>query len=259
MSLLDELLDSTNTRLEETKLKISQELLEQRLASVEKPRGFAQALAGNIVAIIAEIKRASPLRGELDPDLKASELARSYAEGGAAALSVLTEPAHFQGSLEDLEAARDAGLPVLRKDFVIDEFQVLESRAWGADALLLIARVLNDESLRDLMGAVTALGMDALVEVHDERDLERALAAGCALIGVNHRDLATFDLDPERTAKLAPLVPSDVTLVSLSGVASRAEIEDLKECGAHAVLIGSSLVTSADPRAKLRDLVGVRR
>jgi indole-3-glycerol phosphate synthase len=256
MSMLDDLLASTGARVENTKQNISQEVLEQRVASADPPRGFERALRGASVTIVAEVKRASPIRGELDLALNAGDLAQAYADGGAAALSVLTEPESFRGSLEDLEAARAAGLPVLRKDFVVDDFQVLESRAWGADAVLLIVRALDDRMLRLLAGAVASLGMDALVEVHDERDLGRALEVDCTLIGVNHRDLATFEVDPERTAKLAPLVPPEVTLVSLSGVASRSEVERLGAQGAHAVVVGASLVTALDPRAKLRELLG---
>jgi indole-3-glycerol phosphate synthase len=255
MSFLDELLASTRARVEETKRKLSEEALEQRVASSPPPSGFSRALQGEGLSVIAEIKRASPLKGALNLDLDAAPLARSYAKGGAVAISVLTEPERFKGSIEDMQAAKEAGLPVLRKDFIIEPFQVLESRAAGADAVLLIARALGEE-FDGLASSCSALGMDALVEVHDEIELERALGAGATLIGVNHRNLATFEVDPDRTRKLAPLVPDEVTLVALSGVSLREEMVELSDAGADAVLIGETLVTAADPVAKLRELLG---
>jgi indole-3-glycerol phosphate synthase len=255
MSFLDELLDSTRARVEEAKRKLSEDVLEQRVASSPPLRGFSSALQGDGLSVVAEIKRASPLKGALNLDLDAAPLARAYAAGGAAAISVLTEPDGFKGSIEDMQAARDAGLPVLRKDFIIEPFQVLESRASGADAVLLIVRALGDE-LGDLTSSCRAVGMDALVEVHDENELDRAIEAGATLIGVNHRDLVTFEVDPDRTRKLAPLVPEGVTLVALSGVSRREEMLELSDAGADAVLIGETLVTAADPAAKLRELLG---
>jgi indole-3-glycerol phosphate synthase len=255
MSFLDELLQSTRARVEETKKKLNEQALEQRVASSPPPRGFSRTLQSDGLSVIAEIKRASPLKGPLNVDLEAAPLARAYAEGGAAAISVLTEPEGFKGSIEDMQAARDAGLPVLRKDFIIEPFQVLESRASGADAVLLIVKALSDE-LAGLASACSALGMDALVEVHDENELDRAIEAEATLIGVNHRDLVTFEVDPDRTRKLAPLVPEGVTLVALSGVSRREEMLELSDAGADAVLIGETLVTAADPVAKLRELLG---
>jgi indole-3-glycerol phosphate synthase len=257
MSYLDAIIAATRTRVAQTKELVDEAALEQRVASVEPPRGFARALRGDGVAVIAEIKRATPRAGALDLDLDAGRLAARYAAGGAAALSVLTEPDYFKGSIEDLEPARAAGLPVLRKDFVLEELQVLESRAVGSDAVLIIVRILGPE-LEQLIAATRALGMDALVEVHDEAELERALAAGALLIGVNHRDLETFEVDPERTAKLAPLLPDEATLVALSGVSTHAQIEELGRAGADAVLVGTSLVTAADATAALRELLGQR-
>lgn len=255
MSYLEDLLASTRARVEELKAAVTPEALEQRLASVDPPRGFRAAVGGPGTAIIAEIKRASPSAGPLNLDLNAGEAARLYAAGGAAAVSVLTEPEHFRGTMDDLVQARGAGLPVLRKDFILDEMQVLESRAAGADAVLLIVRALGEE-LEPLRRGCEVLGMDALVEVHDAEELERAIAAGADTIGVNHRDLGTFEVDPDRTAKLAPLVPPEVTLIGLSGVSSRAEVEALAEAGATAVLVGEALVTSPDPELTLRGLTG---
>lgn len=254
MSYLDELVALTRARIDETKGKVTQETLEQRIAALDPPRGFAAALRRPQTAVIAEIKRATP-RGVLDLDLNAGELAAAYAAGGAAAISVVTEPTRFRGSDQDLSSARMAGVPVLRKDFILDELQVLESRAMGADALLLIVRALGDE-LPSLVRATRALGMDALVEVFDIAELDRALDAGAEVIGVNHRDLETFEVDPERTAKLAPRVPDGCTLVALSGVSTRAQVEELAAAGAAAVLVGESLITAPDPAAKLRELRG---
>ena len=255
MSHLAPILESTRARIAELRQRVTPDVLEQRLAAAEPPRGFAAALGGPEIAVIAEIKRASPGAGALDPDLNAARLAAAYAEGGAAALSVVTEPDHFQGSLEDLQAGRGAGLPVLRKDFILDELQVLESRAVGADALLLVVRAVGEE-LAHLAAVTGALGMDALIEVHDEAELERAVAAGAKLIGVNHRNLETFEVDPDRTAKLAPRVPPGSRLVALSGVSERAEVEALARAGADAVLVGESLVRAPDAASKLRELRG---
>lgn len=255
MSFLEDILNSTRTRIDELDERVTEDALEERIAALPPPRGFAAALDTPEVAVIAEIKRTSPSAGDLDRNLNAADLARAYADGGAAAISVLTEPDHFNGSREDLEAALTVGLPVLRKDFIIDELQVLESRAWGADAVLLIVRCVGDR-LDILLGATRALGMDSLVEVFDERDLEVALGCGAKVIGVNHRDLETFEVDPDRTAKLAPQIPDDVLLVGLSGVKEPADIVALGSIGARAVLVGEALVTADDPAAELRRLRG---
>ena len=257
MSFLDDLLASTRKRVGETKQRVTEATLEQRIASQDAPRGFATELnAAPDVALIAEIKRATPARGALDLDLDAHKTAVAYADGGASAISVLTEPEFFKGSLEDLELARRPGLPVLRKDFVVDPFQILEARAAGADAVLIIVRIAG-EDLGRLCALAETLSLDALVEIHADEELDKALDAGARLIGVNHRDLATFDVDPERTVKIAARVPSGVTLVALSGVSTRSEVEALRDAGARAVLVGEALVMSDDPAAKLRELRGV--
>jgi indole-3-glycerol phosphate synthase len=255
MSFLDELLASTRKRVEELSAVVSEEALEQRITAAEAPRGFAATLDGDDIALIAEVKRASPSKGDLREDLNPRELAAAYRSGGASAISVLTEPDRFRGSMEDLGAVREAGLPVLRKDFIIDPFQVFESRAWGADALLLIVRALGDE-MGSLYRSAVSLGLDVLVEVFDESDLERALALDPELIGINHRDLTTFEVDPDRTAKLAPLIPDGCTIVALSGVEEHAEVEALRSAGADAVLVGESLVRAPDPAAKIAELLG---
>lgn len=255
MPFLEELMASTRARVADATNVISDEVLEQRIGSQEAPRGFAASLTGPDIAVIAEIKRATPLKGPLNLNLNAGELADAYAAGGAAAISVLTEPERFHGSLEDLEAARTAGLPVLLKDFVVDPFQVFQARATGADAVLVIVRI-APELVDELTAAISSLGMDALVEVHDERDVDIALGAGARVIGVNHRDLDTFEVDPERTAKLRPMIPDDVVVVGLSGVSTRDDVVRLRDAGADAVLVGESLVTARDPSARLRELRG---
>lgn len=256
MSYLQTLVASAEERVRTAKRTVSEGALEQRIASIGRPRSLRDALTGASVTLIGEIKRASPSAGELNLGLNAADLAGAYVRGGAAAVSVLTEPDGFRGSLEDLEDATGAGVPVLRKDFVVDPWQALESRAAGADAVLLIVRVVG-ERLAELVSAVEAFGMEALVEVHDDDDLEPAARAGVKLIGVNHRDLATFEVDPARTAKLAPRMPEGTTLVALSGVSRRAEVVELEAAGANAVLVGEALVTADDPAAKVRELLGL--
>lgn len=255
MSFLSKLLDSTRARIEEARGKVTEDALEQRIASLPPALDLGAALLGEEISFIAEIKRATPSQGELDLNLDASRLAKAYVEGGAAAISVLTEPDHFKGSLEDLQAARVAAIPLLRKDFVIDAFQLLEARAAGADSVLLIVRAVKDD-LEALVAGARALGMEPLVEVFHEDEVERAAAAGARVIGVNHRDLETFEVDGRRTAKLAPLMPDGTIVVAASGVSTRAEVEELADAGAQAVLVGQSLVQSGDPVAKLRELRG---
>ena len=256
MSYLAELVAATQRRVDETKIKLTDDVLETRIAAAESPRGFTAALKGaSGPALIAEIKRRSPSKGALNEDLDAGTLAQAYARGGAVAISVLTEPDFFSGSLEDMAAARRAGLPVLRKDFILDPIQVLESRAESADAILLVVRTIGAE-LAELFTAARSLGMDVLVEVFDEADLERALEVGADLIGINHRDLETFEVDPDRTAKLRPQIPANHTVVALSGVATAADIAELAAAGADAFLVGEALVTAPDPEAAVRSLVG---
>jgi indole-3-glycerol phosphate synthase len=256
MSYLAKILESTRMRLAEAKQRVTVEALEQRLAGLDEPKSLRAALEGQDLSVIAEIKRASPSAGVFDANLSATETAMAFARGGAAAISVLTEPEFFKGSLDDLAAARTAGLSVMRKDFIVDTWQVLESRAAGADALLLIVRALDRQSLETLLTACRTLRMDALVEVYDEAEMSSALEAGASIVGVNNRDLESFEVERERTAKLAPLVPDGVTLVALSGASTRADIEEFQNAGAQAVLVGEALVRAADPAAELRVLRG---
>jgi len=219
-------------------------------------RDFRRALSASWPAIIAEIKKASPSKGLLAGDFDPVHLAREYAVGGAAALSVLTDEAFFQGSLADLVAARAVcGLPVLRKDFTLHEDDVTEGAARGADAILLIAAILEADEIRRLAKFAAGYAMAALVEVHDERDLAKALDAGSAIVGVNNRDLATFEVTLETSLRLAPLIPPGVMRVSESGIASPRDIDRLRAAGFQAFLVGEHLMKSADPAAALRALL----
>ena len=222
-------------------------------------RGFATALRTGFdrhgLAVIAEVKRRSPSRGDLAVGLDPAQLAVRYEAGGAACLSVLTDAEFFGGSPQDLAAARAATrLPVLRKDFTVCEADVLDARRMGADAVLLIAAALDDDELARFHGLAVELSLDALVEVHDETELERALAVGASLVGVNQRDLFTFEVDPDRAARLAPLMPDGIARVAESGVRSAEDARRLADAGYHAVLVGESLVTSPDPAAAVASL-----
>lgn len=219
-------------------------------------RDFRRALTGRAPAIIAEIKKASPSKGLLAPDFDPVRLAREYTAGGAAALSVLTDAAFFQGSLADLAAARGVcELPVLRKDFTLDENQVLEAAAGGADAILLIAAILETGDIRGLAEVASGYGMAALVEVHDERELAKALDAGAAIVGVNNRNLTTFEVTLETSLRLAPRIPAGVLKVSESGINSARDIQRLREAGYQAFLVGEHLMRSPDPAGAVRALV----
>ncbi|MBK5221990.1 MAG: indole-3-glycerol phosphate synthase TrpC [Acidimicrobiia bacterium] len=218
------------------------------------PRGFRSALVeSDGLAVIAEVKRRSPSKGDLHVDLDPQVLARSYAAGGASCLSVLTDVEHFGGSPADLAAARDATeLPVLRKDFTVSGLDVCDARLMGADAVLLIAAALDDAELAELHALATALDLAVLVEIHDEAELDRALAIDADLIGVNQRDLDTFEVDAERAVRMAPLIPPNVVRVAESGVRGPDDARRLADAGYDAVLVGESLVTAGDPEAAVR-------
>jgi indole-3-glycerol phosphate synthase len=223
-------------------------------------RGFARALqTGSGVSVIAEIKRRSPSKGGLAPDLDPSALARSYRDGGAACLSVLTDAEFFGGSPGDLAAAREAvALPVLRKDFTVGPADVCDARLMGADAVLLIAAALSPEELGGLLTLASSVGLDALVEVHEETEVETALGLGATLIGVNQRDLETFDVDTARAERLAGILPGTVVRVAESGIRTGDDVARLGQAGYDAVLVGESLVTAADPAAALRSFRAAR-
>ncbi len=234
--------------------------LEAIVAGLAPAPSFREALAGTDVAVIAELKRSSPSKGVLDAGLDAGRRAAEYARGGAAALSVLTEPSRFAGSLSDLRDAKAAvGIPLLRKDFITHPIQLLEARAYGASAALLIARALAPDVLRDLAGEARRLGLDAVIEVRDEAELAEAVAARDAVIGVNNRDLETLEIRPEVGARLIPLIPRARIAVYESGVTDADAVRAAATLGADAVLVGSVLSVAADGAAAVRALTGVPR
>jgi indole-3-glycerol phosphate synthase len=226
-------------------------------ASMPPTRGFQAVLTGQSgLAVIAEIKRKSPSKGDLNVNLDPARFAASYEVGGASCLSVLTDVDHFGGSIDDLQVARAAcSLPVLRKDFTVDARDVIDTRLMGADCVLLIAAALSTDELRRFHGLAVQVGLDALVEVHDEDELERAIAVGATLIGVNQRDLVTFEVDHDRAVRMGAAMPASVVKVAESGVRNAAEARSLQAAGYDAVLVGESLVTSADPAAAIADLI----
>lgn len=235
--------------------------LERAALAAPAPRDFAGALrGGGHVAVIAECKRRSPGAGEILPELDPATLTRSYEAGGASGVSVLTDRTHFGGGLEDLAVVREATtIPVLRKDFTLDPLQVLEARAGGADAVLLIVRILEDGAMASLLALARDLGMAALVEAHDAAELERALGAGAQVVGINNRDLATFATDLDTTLRLAARVPAGVVVVSESGIRTAADVARVARAGADAVLVGETLLRARDPGAAVGELAGVLR
>jgi indole-3-glycerol phosphate synthase len=234
--------------------------LEKRARAVTPPPDFVIALRGQHVKVIAELKRRSPSRGDINTQLDPASRARSYVNGGAAAISVLTEPAHFGGSEEDFTRVHDAvELPILRKDFIVDETQVIEARAWGASAILVIARALPFTALMSLAKAAREWGIEPLVEVRTDEELDAALAAEARVVGVNTRDLETLKVNPEALERLLPRVPSAVVAVAESGIRSVADVEHAARAGADAVLVGSSLSRASDPASAVRAIAAVAR
>ena len=261
-AILDRIVADKRQELERRRKEEPLAVLRERLAQAPPTRSLAQALRGPSLGLIAEVKRASPSRGVLRADLDPQALARTYAGSGATAISVLTEEQHFQGSLDDLIAVRavldgrgDPRPPLLRKDFLFDAYHLFEARAYGADAVLLIAAVLNPGLLAELLDLARTLGLECLVEVHDEQELEQALAAEAQIIGINNRDLRTFEVDLALSERLRPLIPADRVVVAESGIHSRADVERLRALGVNAVLIGEALVTAEDPGGKIRELL----
>ncbi len=259
-TFLDRILADKREELARRQREEPLETLQGLAGRMPPARSLAEALRAHPPGLIAEIKRASPSRGPLRPGLDAAALARTYAEAGAAAISVLTEERHFQGSLSDLTAVREAldGLearpPLLRKDFVFDMYQLFEARVYGADAVLLIVAILNPGLLASFIALGRTLGLECLVEVHDEPDLERALMAGAEIIGINSRDLRTFAVDLATAERLRPLIPPEVTVVAESGVHTRADVQRLAALAVHGILIGEALVLAEDPVGKIREL-----
>jgi indole-3-glycerol phosphate synthase len=232
--------------------------LRSRAADAPPPRGFAAALRHpGEVRLLAEVKRRSPSAGEIRPGADPAEVARAYQQGGAAAVSVLTDREYFGGDLDALRGVASAvALPVIRKDFIIDPLQVWEARGAGADAVLLIVRILDDALLRELHAQIRETGMDALVEAHNADEVERALAAGATLLGINNRDLDTFVTDLDLSMRLAGAVPAEVTLVAESGIRVAADVDRLGAAGVDAILVGESLMRQRDLRAAAAALAG---
>jgi indole-3-glycerol phosphate synthase len=257
VSVLDRIVEATRHDVEERRRAIPQAQLEQELAKRGDDRPFAEALARPGLSLIAEYKRRSPSAGNLRADVVVTEVVEAYERGGAAAVSILTEPHYFGGSLDDLHEARAAsGLPILRKDFVVDSYQLYESAATAADAVLLIVAALSPEHLDQLHREAQSLDLDVLVEVHSEEELETALEVDAAVIGINNRDLTDFSVDVDRTYRLLSDGPAGKVVVSESGFQAREQLEDLDRVGIDAVLVGESLMRADDIEAACRALAG---
>ena len=255
--ILTKLVEAKRQRLQKAKMRVPEAIVKQMAKTAPAVPSFQTALeSGDRVRIIAEVKKASPSKGVLAMNLQVDELARQYKTAGAAAISVVTEEDYFQGDLSWVGQIRKAsGLPVLRKDFVFDEFQIYETRGAGASAILLIVAMLKVTQLKDLHDLARKVGLDVLVEVHDETELGEALEAGARIIGVNNRDLKTFKVDVDTSLRLSKLIPDDRLFVVESGIQSKADIDRLIDAGADAFLIGEHFVTSHDPVSAFRGLL----
>ena len=271
-TILDRIVADKREELEQRLVQEPIEALKRRIVEHDPQWSLMQAIlegprgphaGGKRIQLIAEIKKASPSKGRLVSVLEHRAMARTYTIGGAAGISVVTERKHFMGEVQFMLDVRvsmkgyyPGGRPsILRKDFLFDPYHLWEARAYGADAVLLIAAILDDAQLRDMIAQARELEMDSLVEVHDEPQVERALGAGADLIGINNRDLRTFDVDLATTERLRPLIPGDKVVVSESGIFTHADVERLAACGVHAVLVGEALITADDVRNKMREFL----
>jgi indole-3-glycerol phosphate synthase len=255
MAMIEELVESARAGVERRRAQVPLADLERRLGERPEQRPFGEALSRPGLSLIAEFKRRSPSVGEIRDGADPAEIARAYEEGGAAALSVLTDQAHFGGSIADLtEARRACELPVLQKDFIVDRYQLYEAALAGADAILLIVAALNAADLGVLHAEARELDLDCLVEVHKESELEDALVVDADVIGINNRDLDDFSVDVQTTFELITDVPAGKTVVSESGISDRSTLEELARVGVDAVLIGEALMRADDPAAKVREL-----
>jgi len=257
VGIIDELIDGAREGVNARKRDLPVAGLEAQLSARGEDRPFQEALVRPGLSLIAEFKRRSPSAGDIAPGAEVGTQVAAYERGGAAALSVLTDTPHFGGSLDDLRAARGAAtLPIIRKDFIVDPYQLYEAAVYGADAVLLIVRALSDRELRALYEEARAIDLDCVVEVHDADELERALEVDAAVIGINNRDLDEQRVDIQTTFELMPDVPAGKTVVAESGISGREELFELDRVGVDAVLIGGALMTAADPELKTRELTG---
>jgi indole-3-glycerol phosphate synthase len=258
MTILQQIVATKQTEVQEAKARVPEAELRAQLDDAPPPRDFLAALDGQgTIRLIAEVKKASPSRGVIRADFDPPAIARIYQQHGAAAISVLTDAPYFQGCLDYLRQVRAAvTVPVLRKDFIIDEYQLLEARAAGADAVLLIAECLDDEQLPQLHDAALTLGMQPLVELYDPQNLPRVLASGARLIGINNRDLHTFQTDLDHTLRLRRLIPADRLVVGESGIRTRDDVLRLQAAGVQAMLIGETLMARTDIGAAVDELLG---
>jgi indole-3-glycerol phosphate synthase len=257
VGILEQLISAASRSVEERKRQVPLSELQAKLGQRDLDRPFGEALTRPGMSLICEYKRRSPSAGDIAPDTDIASQVHAYEQGGAAALSVLTDETHFGGRLSDLAAARAAcGLPVIRKDFIVDPYQLYEAAAGGADAVLLIVAVLDDRHLADFRSEALELDLDCLVEVHDEAELDRALEADAEIIGINNRNLDTGVVDVDTTYELMPDVPAGKTVVSESGISHRSELIELERVGVDAALIGECLMRSDDPESKVRELAG---
>jgi indole-3-glycerol phosphate synthase len=255
--MIEQLISAAREGVDERRREVPQADLESRLPGRGRERPFSEALVRPGLSLIAEFKRRSPSAGDISAAAAVADRVRAYERGGAAALSVLTDAPHFGGSLEDLRAARAAsGLPILRKDFIVDPYQLYEAAVNGADAVLLIVRALDDRELRAMYEEARAIDLDCLVEVHDAAELERALELDADAVGINNRNLDEGTVDVSTTYELMPDVPAGKTVVAESGISAREELAELERVGVDAVLIGSALMKTGDPEAKTRELTG---
>jgi indole-3-glycerol phosphate synthase len=255
MGMIEELVAAGRAGVEQRRAELPLEELERRLGDRPEQRPFGEALTRPGLSLIAEFKRRSPSAGEIRAGLEPTQAARAYEEGGAAAISVLTDQPHFGGSLDDLREVRAAcALPVLQKDFIVDPYQLVEAATAGADAVLLIVAALGQDDLSRLHDEARDLDLDVVVEVHDEKELESALTLNAEVLGINNRDLDDFTVDVNTTFELITDVPAGKTVVSESGISDRATLEELERVGVDAVLIGEALMRADDPAAKVREL-----
>jgi len=255
---LGKIMEQKKKEVEAAKQRLSEkQIVQDALAEHRNRRPFMENLERQGINIISEIKRASPSKGPICPDLNPGEYARQYERGGAAALSVLTDKPYFKGSFDDFKAAREAvNLPVLRKDFLISSYQIYESLLLGADAVLLIVRILSQEQLGNYLNLCKKLDLDALVEVHSEEEIESANLAGARLVGINNRNLSSFETNIENAIRMVSLLDPNQIPIAESGIRSREDIEKLQKAGIHNFLIGESLVRASDPEAFLKEMIG---